>query len=120
MHALAEQYRTHDAMPNIVVQRRCGWPWPARVAVILGGIGLFITVAGATGQWLKCARGVTHSFGFVHQFGPDDEGNLATWYSSTVMLLCAGLLGFAGVQCGSTWFRRRWWGLAALFVAMSA
>jgi hypothetical protein len=122
MHALADDFRTYDATTSLTDCSDDGArrPWPTRVGMTLGAIGLLVTVAGAIGQWLKCVRGVQHSFGFVHQFGPDDEGNLATWYSSTVMLLCAGLLAFIAVRCASAWSRRRWWGLAVLFVAMSA
>jgi hypothetical protein len=88
--------------------------------LLLGGIGLLISTLGAVGQWLRHARGVERSFGFIHQFAPDDEANLASWYASAVMLACVGLLGSLALRETSAWVRRRWWGLAALFAAMSA
>lgn len=93
--------------------------WPVRVTGWLGAIALAISALGALGQWLKYAHGVQHSFGFIHQFGPDEETNIATWFSSAVMLGCAGFLAYIGHHAPAAWWRRRWWALAIIFVAMS-
>jgi hypothetical protein len=85
----------------------------------LTAIALVITALGAFGQWLKYAHGVKHSFGFIHQFGPDDEANIATWFSSTVMLGCAAFLAYIGHRAPSGWWRRRWWALAVILLVMS-
>jgi hypothetical protein len=45
------------------------------------------------------------------------EGNLPTWYASSLLLLCAAML--AKIAEAAQAFRRHWWGLAGGFAFMS-
>lgn len=45
------------------------------------------------------------------------EGNLPTWYASSLLLLCAAML--AAIAEAAVAYRRHWWGLAAGFAFMS-
>lgn len=45
------------------------------------------------------------------------EGNLPTWYASSLLLLCAAML--AAIAEAAQAYRRHWWGLAAGFAFMS-
>lgn len=96
-------------------------PWPALVGAVLGLGAASIVALGLVGQWLERVRGVRHSFGFIFQFAPDEEGNLATWYSSALLLACAALLGaIAWRTTAGQRYRRHWAGLAILLALMSA
>ena len=96
------------------------WPWPARLAGALGAGAALVVTLGAAGQWLRHGLGVKHSFGFIFQFAPNEEGNLATWYASSLLLCCAGLLGAIAWRSAGSRYRRHWAGLALLLLAMSA
>jgi hypothetical protein len=93
---------------------------PARLAAVLGGGAALFVALGLAGQWLERVVGVTRSFGFVFQFAPDEEGNLATWYASTLLLTCAALFGAVAWRAAGQRYRRHWAGLAVLLAFMSA
>lgn len=93
---------------------------PALLGAVLGLGAASIVALGLVGQWLERVRGVRHSFGFIFQFAPDEEGNLATWYSSTLLLICAALLGAIAWRAAGQRYRRHWAGLAILLALMSA
>ena len=105
--------QTSHASPTAVA-------WPALLGAVLGLGAASIVVLGLVGQWLERVRGVRHSFGFVFQFAPDEEGNLATWYSSALLLTCAALLGAVAWRAAGQRYRRHWAGLAVLLAFMSA
>jgi hypothetical protein len=102
------------------VETPAGRSWPGQLALLFGCGAASIVALGLLGQWLERVRGVRHSFGFVFQFAPDEEGNLATWYASVLLLTCAALLGAIAWRAAGSRYRRHWAGLAGLLVLMSA
>ena len=87
---------------------------------MLGGGAAAVALAGLCGQYLRHVHGVQNSFGFIFQFAPNEEGNLATWYASSLLLACAALMGATAWRSAGQRYARHWGGLALLLTAMSA
>jgi hypothetical protein len=61
-------------------------------------------------------QGVT---AFIQWFDLDTEGNIPTWYSSTLLLLCSGLMFLIANLQDVTSQQRYWLGLAIVFLILS-
>jgi hypothetical protein len=80
----------------------------------------------ALGRWLALGIAVVSSLGLAAEFAKDSlppalverlslsyEGNVPTWFSSSVLLVCAIAAG-ANARDAARW-RRHWWGVAMVF-----
>jgi hypothetical protein len=58
---------------------------------------------------------------FIHAFSFDEEANVPTWYSSSVLLVCSGLLALIAYSTRRAHgrFARHWAMLAVIFLALS-
>lgn len=65
---------------------------PKRTRLVLTLVALGLTLASISGQFSKYLLGQGHLFGLVRLFNLDDEGNIPTWYASSLLLLCSILL----------------------------
>ena len=85
---------------------------------------LGLTLASAIGQYLKFHyefEWIEPIIWLINLVDVDREGNLPTWYSSSMILICAALLWTAGRLCdasGERW-ARYWKMLSAIFVLLS-
>ncbi len=68
---------------------------PRRMTLVLGGISVFLCLVSIAGKALEWVLGV-HSTYFIYQtvlaFNVNREGNIPTWYSTLLLLICAVLL----------------------------
>lgn len=80
-----------------------------------------LVIASVVGQAIKLEGGHDYVFGFVPQFCLDREGNIPTYFSSVLLLLCACTLGTIAVaqKVGAGWYVRHWTLLAFIFLLMS-
>jgi hypothetical protein len=80
----------------------------------------------ALGRWLALGIAVVSSLGLAAELAKDSlppalverlslsyEGNVPTWFSSSVLLVCAIAAG-ANARDAARW-RRHWWGVATVF-----
>lgn len=65
---------------------------PKRTRLVLTLVAVGLTLASISGQFSKHLLGHGHLFGLVRLFNLDDEGNIPTWYASSLLLLCSILL----------------------------
>lgn len=86
------------------------------ILVVLG-----LTAAHVSTQYLRFFQGHENQLGFERQLNLDRENNIATWYSSSALLLSAVLLTVAGLvnKQKSNSFTYHWLGLAAIFLFLS-
>lgn len=89
-----------------------------RVALLV--IALLIG-ASVAGQYLKYFLGHDHVFGLVRLTYLNGEATIPSWYSSSALLACAGVLAVIGAVKRAradayTWY---WFGLAAIFLYLS-
>jgi hypothetical protein len=94
---------------------------PERIlmAVLFGSIGL--CVASYVTQYLKIKHGHSYIYGFVPFFNVDIEHNFSSWWSFSLLLIVAILLG---VIAGADWvragrYRYHWAALALVFSWLS-
>jgi hypothetical protein len=93
---------------------------PKRTAAYLAAASALLALGGYTGQVLKYEFGVEHLFGIIRHLDLNSEYNFATWYSASILFLCALLLWVIGridsVERGLRW----WWaGLSLIFSFMA-
>lgn len=97
---------------------------PLRVAIILGGVALVLSVISfvlhSIEHWVGSdyARWLYHA---VRLFSVDYEGNIPTWYSSILLLACASLMALIAAipHKMEVITARLWTGLAIIFVLLS-
>lgn len=94
---------------------------PSRVATVLTAIALSLTTLSLVGFYAKHVFGHDHILGFVPLFDIDEEANVPSWFSSVLLLICAGLLWAHArhAQESSDPHRRGWAGLAGIFLFAS-
>ena len=94
---------------------------PRRVGRLLAAAIALLLAAHSAGQIAKFAFGHDHLFGLVPLFYFDREGNVPTWFSATLLLLCALALlsiGMLTVRRGRP-YARHWQSLAVVFAYLS-
>lgn len=66
--------------------------------------------------------GVPSLYGLVDRFDMNREANIPAWFTASLLLACASVLALIGIGTRSRHdpFARHWYGLALLFLAMSA
>jgi hypothetical protein len=93
---------------------------PKRVAGFLCLIVFVLVLLSLVTQTLNIYGGHKNQLGFQHQFNLDDENNIPTWVSSSMLLACSLLLGLIGwAKGGAKGSDARWLGLAAIFLYLS-
>lgn len=94
---------------------------PAGLARLLAAIAAVLVLLGAATIVLRFGYGHDHVFGLVPRFDLDRELNVPTWYSSTLLLMAALLLGAVAVgrRAARDPFARHWAGLAIIFMLLS-
>jgi hypothetical protein len=94
---------------------------PRRVGLLLAAAIALLLAAHSAGQIAKFAFGDDHVFGLVPAFYFDREGNVPTWFSAAMLLLCALALlsiGTLTAQRGRQ-YARHWQSLAVVFAYLS-
>jgi len=92
--------------------------------------GILLTLAGIVAFLLGAHLAVTYSsyrlghdylMGFARAFNLLRDANVPTWYSSSVLLLCAALAAIIGAGRGPTpgSYKRHWMGLSLVLAFMS-
>jgi len=87
----------------------------AAIRRLLVIVTVAVCLAGLAAELLRHLAGVEHMA--VSLWSLSYEGNVPSWYSSVLPLVCAGLL--AWVAGGEASDRRHWWALALGFVYIS-
>jgi len=90
----------------------------ALVTAILALLGLAVTLLASLVVLDPWLAEVQESL--VRLFSLDGEANLPTWFSSALLLLCAGLATLNGRLAKARGDRARWLLIGALFLALSA
>ena len=92
-----------------------------KTTLILSIVVALLVIASVAGQAIKLEGGHDYAWGFVPQFCLDNEGNVPTYFSSVLLLLCACTLGTIAVaqKVGAGWYVRHWALLAVIFLLMS-
>lgn len=88
-----------------------------RFAYILVAAGAAISVAGLAVELVHLRSHADTAEIALELFSLSYEGNVPTWYASSLLLVCALLL--AAIATEARGYRRHWWGLAAGFLFMS-
>ena len=88
-----------------------------RVAYVLLVAGAAISVAGLAVELVHLRSHAEVVETLVELFSLSYEENVPTWYASSLLLVCALVLG--AIATDAPTFRRHWWGLAAGFLVMS-
>lgn len=94
---------------------------PRRIIFVLAVGLLCLTVASLAGQIAKYLLGYGTLYGFVRLFDLNVEGNVPSWYASSMLLLCSILLALiaaAKKQEGAP-FARHWGILSIIFLILS-
>ena len=80
-----------------------------------------LCLAGVTAELAKQLLGVGKLYGLLPLVNLSYEGNLPTWYSSTLLLLCAVVLAViaASKRRSGDPYRRHWTALAVIFLYMA-
>lgn len=95
-------------------------------ALILGFIVLGLTVMSLTVnilfnyQFLDSASQAAGGGGKMQLFELDSDQNIPTWYSSSMLLICSGLLAVVAVASRRDIWRLQWAGLSFVFLYLSA
>jgi hypothetical protein len=94
---------------------------PISIALCLSSVAVFLTLMHILVMYAKLVLGHKRLLGLVRMFDLFQEANLPTWYSSTILLCCALLLGLiARIKFQQRdRFRWHWLGLTMLFVLLS-
>ena len=94
----------------------------AAVAGILGTVIALLVLADVAGQISTYYFGHPAVLGLVALFDLDNEANMPSWYSASVLLICSGVLALIATAMTQSRDRYRWhWvGLSAGFLYLSA
>lgn len=81
----------------------------------------FLVIMSSITVWLRIGFGYDHAYGFIPTFFLDWEGNIPTYFSTGMLVLCAVLSGLIGVKHwqASERFAGHWLFLAFVFFCMS-
>jgi hypothetical protein len=92
-----------------------------RFMLLLSGIALGIILLGGTAQILRLEFTHGHLARIAGLFSLDNERNIATWYSTLLLLLAAGLLALnaRAAKSGGRPFIIHWAVLAAIFIYLA-
>ena len=97
---------------------------PKRIALILGGVSLYLSIQSIVGKAIEYAVGMNNTwfiYNMVKLFNVNREGNIPTWFASTMLLACAVLLVLIALavrrQRGR--YGRHWRGLALIFLYLT-
>ena len=94
---------------------------PKKLTIILTLVALSFVLAHVAVQYIRFFHGHPAQLGFLHQMNLNDENNLPTWYSSSILLFSSILLamiGLANKHEGNP-YTLEWLGLAAIFLYLS-
>lgn len=93
----------------------------AKINRILAALFVVLTLAGFASEFSIHVLDEDWAFGLVPLVNLSYEGNLPTWYSAALLLLCALLLGaIAAVKlAGRRAYGRHWAALGAIFLYLS-
>lgn len=93
-------------------------------------LGLVVAVLAALSSASEALLSSSIFSGLLQQGGSDDgqtaifalnaEGNLPSWYSSSSLLICAGLLALISLASRGKVYRLQWAGLSLVFLYLSA
>lgn len=95
-----------------------------RIALLTGGIAVAISALSIGLKALEYAAGAQNTY-WLYQaselFNVNREGNLPAWYSSALLLACAGVIALIARQARARGarFARHWTGLALIFGLLS-
>ncbi|RMF79290.1 MAG: hypothetical protein D6737_11980 [Chloroflexi bacterium] len=95
-----------------------------RVALILGTLATYLALHSIIGKRIEYAVGTNNTYAIYHivqLFNVNREGNIPTWFSSSILLFAAllfAVIAYAVRQRGGT-LQARWWGLAAILLYLS-
>lgn len=97
------------------------FPAPKRVATLLLVVVLCLALASAAGQISKYFLGHDSVLGLVHVFNLDEEHNIPTWFSSSMLFVCGLLLGMVAFtkRVEGARYAAHWSGLSIIFLYMS-
>jgi hypothetical protein len=96
-------------------------PTSKTVTSALGAMTCALIAAHLLSQWSKYHWGHNVQMGFEHQLNLDDENNVSTWFSTSMLLACSMLLGVIGwvARRESMRFSGHWLALSVIFLALS-
>lgn len=94
---------------------------PATIAAALASVAAGLVLASLAGQYARFALAADPDRGLVRLFDMGTEGNVPTWYQSTLLLGCAVLLAVicAARRARADRFARHWLALSILFALLS-
>ena len=94
---------------------------PQKLALILTGVVLCLLLAHVSSHFLKYVLHHDTQLGFARLVDLGTENNIPTWYASSALLLCAGLLAGIGLskRRGGDRYARHWLALASIFLYLS-
>jgi len=77
-----------------------------KTTLVLSIIVAVLVAASVAGQAIKLKTGHDYVWGFVPQFCLDGEGNIPTFFSSVLLLMCACTLGTIALaeKVGAGWY----------------
>ncbi len=94
---------------------------PRFLFFLLTACTVFLGLMAGISLYLRYEMGFDAQWGFARQFHMSEENNLPSWYSSTILLLCAGIL--AMIACAKQQardpFAMHWVVLGGLFLGLS-
>lgn len=97
---------------------------PRKVALVLGGIALYLALQSILLKHVEYAAGTESTYWLYHLvnlFNVNREGNIPTWYSTLLLLAC--LLCFTAIafvkRTQGDRYTRHWVGLALVFLYLS-
>lgn len=92
-----------------------------RLVQSLVSVWVFLVIAGFCVEAWKYILYLDDSMDWLYFFGLSYEQNLPTWYSSSLLLLCAVQLALAALVATKqrTPFRMHWWSLSLIFFYIS-
>jgi len=94
---------------------------PKRIAQFLTLFALLLSTISFAGQFAKQVLGYDSLFGLIGLFNVESEGNVPTWFSAALLLICAQLLAVIAYakQLTQARYRAHWLGLAVSFLYLS-
>lgn len=94
---------------------------PKRIAQLLTSVALLLGVISFAGQFAEHVLGYDNPLGLIGLFNVESEGNLPTWFSAALLLICAQLLAVIAYakQLNQACYRVHWLGLALSFLYLS-
>ncbi len=92
-----------------------------RVALLFVSIVLLLTLASLAGQFAKYYLGFERAFGLINFLNVDNEGSIATWYSSAALLFCSILLAVIAMSKMKSGAQHvvYWIALSVVFIGLS-